>query len=121
MLVLSRKKNESVVINNDIVVTVIEIRVDKVRLGIVVPKDVPVHRQEVFDALYGHSEDVIPPQSPSPPPAPISSAASGDRSSRRDAWLDRVAAALQSRIGTPVSRELLEQAILDAGAQEFGS
>ena len=47
MLVLSRKKNESIVINNDVVVTVIEIRGDKVRLGIVAPKDVPVHREEV--------------------------------------------------------------------------
>jgi len=52
MLVLSRKKNESVVINNDITVTVVEIREDKVRLGIVVPKDVAVHRQEVFDAIH---------------------------------------------------------------------
>ena len=53
MLVLSRKKNESIVINNDVVVTVVEIRGDKVRLGIVAPKDVPVHRQEVFDAIHG--------------------------------------------------------------------
>lgn len=56
MLVLSRKKNESIVINNDITVTVIEIRGDKVRLGIVAPKEVPVHRQEVFDAIHGRSE-----------------------------------------------------------------
>ena len=53
MLVLSRKKNESIVINNDITVTVIEIRGDKVRLGIVAPKEVPVHRQEVYDAIHG--------------------------------------------------------------------
>jgi len=52
MLVLSRKKNESIVINNDITVTVVEIRGDKVRLGIVAPKEVPVHRQEVFDAIH---------------------------------------------------------------------
>jgi len=52
MLVLSRKKNESIVINNDITVTVVEIRGDKVRLGIVAPKQVPVHRQEVFDAIH---------------------------------------------------------------------
>ena len=55
MLVLSRKKNESIVINNDIVVTVVEIRGDKVRLGIVAPKDVPVHRQEVYDAINGQA------------------------------------------------------------------
>ena len=53
MLVLSRKKNESIVINNDITVTVVEIRGDKVRLGIVAPKEVTVHRQEVFDAIHG--------------------------------------------------------------------
>lgn len=52
MLVLSRKKNESIVINNDITITVVEIRGDKVRLGIVAPKDVPVHRQEVFEAIH---------------------------------------------------------------------
>ncbi|HEV3146016.1 MAG TPA: carbon storage regulator CsrA [Gemmataceae bacterium] len=52
MLVLSRKKNESIVINNDITITVVEIRGDKVRLGIVAPKDVPVHRQEVYDAIH---------------------------------------------------------------------
>jgi carbon storage regulator len=53
MLVLSRKKNESIVINSDITVTVVEIRGDKVRLGIVAPKEVPVHRQEVYDAIHG--------------------------------------------------------------------
>ena len=53
MLVLSRKKNESIVINNDIVITVVEIRGDKVRLGIEAPKDVPVHRQEVYEAIPG--------------------------------------------------------------------
>lgn len=53
MLVLSRKKNESIVINNDITITVVEIRGDKVRLGIVAPKEVPVHRQEVYEAIHG--------------------------------------------------------------------
>jgi carbon storage regulator len=53
MLVLSRKKNESIVINNDIIITVVEIRGDKVRLGIVAPKDVPVHREEVYEAIHG--------------------------------------------------------------------
>ena len=57
MLVLSRKKNESIVINNDITVTVVEIRGDKVRLGIVAPKEVPVHRQEVFDAIHEGDAD----------------------------------------------------------------
>ena len=56
MLVLSRKKNERIVINNDIIITVVEIRGDKVRLGIIAPKDVPVHRQEIFDAIHGKEE-----------------------------------------------------------------
>jgi carbon storage regulator len=51
MLVLSRKKNESIVINDDITVVVVEIRGDKVRLGIEAPKEVPVHRREVYDAI----------------------------------------------------------------------
>ena len=63
MLVLSRKKNESIVINNDITVTVVEIRGDKVRLGIVAPKEVPVHRQEVYDAIHG--KDAANPPAPS--------------------------------------------------------
>lgn len=51
MLVLSRKKNESIIINNDITIVVVEIRGDKVRLGVEAPKEVPVHRREVFDAI----------------------------------------------------------------------
>lgn len=51
MLVLSRKRNESIIINNDIVVTVVEIRGDKVRLGIEAPTEVPVHRREVYDKI----------------------------------------------------------------------
>jgi carbon storage regulator len=63
MLVLSRKKNESIVINNDITVTVVEIRGDKVRLGIVAPKEVPVHRQEVWEAIHNKEQ---PPSTPAP-------------------------------------------------------
>ena len=48
MLVLSRKKNESIIINDNITVTVIEIRGDKVRLGIEAPADVVVHREEIW-------------------------------------------------------------------------
>ena len=51
MLVLSRKRNESVVINDQIVVTVIEVKGDKVRLGIQAPRDVPIHRSEVMAAI----------------------------------------------------------------------
>jgi carbon storage regulator len=51
MLVLSRKKDESIVINDDIVITIIEIRGDKVRLGIEAPKEISVHRREVWEAI----------------------------------------------------------------------
>ena len=55
MLVLSRKKSESVVINDDIVITVVEVRGDKVRLGIQAPREIPVHRKEVLDAILRES------------------------------------------------------------------
>jgi len=53
MLVLSRKSNESIVINNNIKVTVVEIRGDKVRLGIEAPKNIPVHREEIYNQING--------------------------------------------------------------------
>lgn len=53
MLVLSRYAGESIVINNDITVTVVEIRGEKVRLGVVAPRDTPVHREEVYEAIHG--------------------------------------------------------------------
>ena len=72
MLVLSRKKNESIIINNDITVTVVEIRGDKVRLGIVAPKEVPVHRQEVFEAIHGKPGANAP--APEAAPSPTAAA-----------------------------------------------
>ena len=58
MLVLSRRPNESIMINDKIVITVIEIRGDKVRLGIEAPRDVPVHRSEVYSAIQRAESDV---------------------------------------------------------------
>lgn len=57
MLVLSRKKNESIVINDDITIVVVEIRGDKVRLGIEAPKEVPVHRNEVYEAIRRNQDE----------------------------------------------------------------
>jgi len=51
MLVLTRRINESIVINDDVSVLVVEIRGDRVRLGIEAPKDVVVHRKEIYDAI----------------------------------------------------------------------
>ncbi len=60
MLVLSRKKNESIVINNEISIVVVEIRGDKVRLGIEAPREATVHRREVYEAIHRAQEP--PPQ-----------------------------------------------------------
>lgn len=51
MLVLSRHRNEAIKIGDDVRIVVIDIRGDKVRLGIDAPRDTPVHRQEVYDAI----------------------------------------------------------------------
>lgn len=56
MLVLTRKKEQSIVIGEGIVITVLEIRGEQVRLGIVAPKEVTVHRQEIYQQI--HSENV---------------------------------------------------------------
>ena len=51
MLVLTRKNNETLVIGKDITVTVLEIQGDRVKLGIDAPKDISIHRKEIFDAI----------------------------------------------------------------------
>jgi carbon storage regulator len=51
MLVLSRQRDESIIIGDNIVITVVDIRGDKVRLGIQAPTEIPVHRQEVYEAI----------------------------------------------------------------------
>ncbi len=51
MLVLSRQRDESIMIGDNIVITVVDIRGDKVRLGIDAPTEIPVHRQEVYEAI----------------------------------------------------------------------
>jgi carbon storage regulator len=70
MLVLSRRLNETIVINDNIRVTVVEIRGDRVRLGITAPREVPVHREEVYQAIYGRRpvdrRSVRPASSPQP-------------------------------------------------------
>jgi carbon storage regulator len=51
MLVLSRQRDESIMIGDNVVVTIVDIRGDKVRLGIEAPAEIPVHRQEVYEAI----------------------------------------------------------------------
>ena len=56
MLVLSRHRDESIRIGDDIVITVVDIRGDKVRLGIDAPREISVHRQEVYEAIKRENE-----------------------------------------------------------------
>ena len=56
MLVLSRKRDETIMIGDEIEVIVVDIRGDKVRLGIKAPKTVPVHRREVYEAIQRENE-----------------------------------------------------------------
>ena len=51
MLVLSRQRDESIMIGSDVEITIVDIRGGKVRLGITAPKSIPVHRREVYDAI----------------------------------------------------------------------
>lgn len=51
MLVLSRKRNESIIVGDDIKVMIVEIRGDKVRLGIDAPPNIKVHREEIYDVM----------------------------------------------------------------------
>ena len=51
MLVLSRQRDESIMIGDDVEITIVDVRGDKVRLGITAPKNVPVHRREIYDAI----------------------------------------------------------------------
>jgi carbon storage regulator len=56
MLVLSRQSDEAIIIGDNIRVTIVEVRGDKVRIGIDAPRDVTVHRQEIYDAIRRDSE-----------------------------------------------------------------
>jgi carbon storage regulator len=56
MLVLSRKKGESIVIGDEIEVTIVEIRGDRVKLGFVGPNNVPIHREEIFRKIQSETQ-----------------------------------------------------------------
>jgi carbon storage regulator len=69
MLVLSRHRDESIMIGDDVVVTIVDIRGDKVRLGIDAPSDIPVHRQEVYDAIQRENREAAKAQGQEKPNA----------------------------------------------------
>ncbi len=73
MLVLSRQRDESIMIGDNVQITVVDIRGDKVRLGIEAPAEISVHRKEVFDAIQrenrkaaGLTTDDVAPENPAP-------------------------------------------------------
>ncbi|MFN8034913.1 MAG: carbon storage regulator CsrA [Acidimicrobiia bacterium] len=79
MLVLTRRANQSIMIGHDVVVTVLEVRGDQVRLGIRAPREVDVHREEVFAALQNANRSAASPSGDAMksleglrPPAPAS-------------------------------------------------
>ena len=59
MLALSRKKNEALVINNNIEITVLEIKGEQVKLGISAPKDVPIYRKEVYVQIQEANQEAV--------------------------------------------------------------
>ena len=64
MLVLSRQRDESIIIGDNVVVTIVDVRGDKVKLGIEAPREVTVHRQEVYEAIHGK-------EATEPTPSPV--------------------------------------------------
>ena len=72
MLILSRQRDEQIIIDDNIVVTIVDIRGDKVRLGIDAPTEIPVHRREVYEAIQRENlrasrlglKDPKPPETP---------------------------------------------------------
>lgn len=59
MLALSRKQNESIVINNDIEITILEIRGDQVKVGVTAPKSIPVYRKEIYLQIQGSNKEAV--------------------------------------------------------------
>lgn len=61
MLILARKTNEQIRIFDDIVITVVEVAGGKVRLGVEAPRSVPVHREEIYQAIKAEGAEQVPP------------------------------------------------------------
>ena len=57
MLALSRKKNEAIIINNNIEITVLDIRGDQIKLGISAPKEIPIYRKEVYIQIQNENKE----------------------------------------------------------------
>jgi carbon storage regulator len=66
MLVLSRQRDESIMIGDDVEIIIVDVRGDKVRLGITAPKEIPVHRREIYDAIQREKGQKKEPQAGQP-------------------------------------------------------
>jgi carbon storage regulator len=86
MLVLTRRQQQSIMIGNDIVITVLEVKGDQIRLGITAPRDVQVNREEIVIALAeANRSAVLPDGAATSLPASPGGAAARDRTQGRDA------------------------------------
>ena len=101
MLVLSRYRDESIYIGDDVVITVVDIRGDRVRIGVQAPPDVPVHRQEVYEAIKRDGKEqgseIRQPLEAKPAGAPLS-----QELSKRKSKISAEAKALPIDIAPPV-------------------
>lgn len=59
MLALSRKKNEALIINNNVEITILEIKGEQVKIGITAPKDVPIYRKEVYAQIQDANKEAV--------------------------------------------------------------
>lgn len=59
MLALSRKKNEAIIISNNVEVTILEVKGDQVKIGITAPKDVPIYRKEVYKQIQDANKEAV--------------------------------------------------------------
>lgn len=59
MLALSRKKNEAIVINNDIEITILEVKGEQVKIGIAAPKEIPIYRKEVYLQIQNATQEAV--------------------------------------------------------------
>ena len=78
MLVLSRQRDESIMIGDDIEITIVDVRGDKVRLGITAPKQIPVHRREIYDAIQREKAQKAAGEAPAADPKDQTDASSKD-------------------------------------------
>ena len=118
MLVMTRKRDESIFVGRNIEIVVVDVRGDKVRLGINAPLELPVHRREVFDVLYGTDEaasNAVPSKTNSAAGAADSGAASAiGLSVSQLAFLDRLREMIGARGGAAPCRQQTLSAILSA-------